>query len=170
MEDSLDGSPTAWGNPPTVKEKNAVQRGVNSLLDSLAPLRNTTRGDRAPVIIEQHRTPSGCVLQAPTAALSVGWFPDTGNDAAFGELHVLIWHGVVSRRGSSPTPDGATVIREFVLRPVDQTSDTCAWRAADGTTYDVPALADYCLALLKEQMLADDPTGAARSTSPKRRD
>ena len=170
MENSVDRSPDVRATPPTAKEKNSVQRAVNALLDTLAPERTTTRADRAPVPVEQHRTPMGCVLQAPTAALSVRWFPDTSNDAAFGELHVVIWRGVVSRRGSAPTPDGASVVREISLRPVDQTSEACAWRAANGTTYNVTELAEHCLALLKEQMLSDDPTGAAQSNTPRRRD
>jgi len=57
-----------------------------------------------------------------------------------------------------------------LLRPVDQTSDAAAWRASDGTTYNVSSLAEHCLALLKEQMLADDPTGSAQSSTPRRRD
>ena len=108
MENSLGRPYDARTQPPTAKEKNSVQRSVNSLLDTLAPERTTTRADRAPVPVEQHRTPTGCVLQAPTAALTVRWFADTSNDAAFGELHVCIWRGVVSRRGSTPTPDGAS--------------------------------------------------------------
>jgi hypothetical protein len=170
MEDSIEGLPAARANPPTAKEKNAVQRGVNALLDALAPQRATMRGDRVPVPVEQHRTPSGCVLQAPTAALSVGWFADSANDAAFGELHILVWHGVVSRRGAVATPDGASVVREMVLRPVDQGTDTCGWRDADGVVYRVDELAERCNELLKQQMLNDDPSGSARSTSPRRRD
>jgi len=170
MENSLERTHDARNTPPTAKEKNSVQRSVNALLDTLAPERTTTRVDRAPVPVEQHRTPTGCVLQAATAALTVRWFPDTSNDSGFGELHVVIWRGVVSRRGSAPTPDGASVVRELLLKPTDQTSDSSAWRAADGTTYDVAGLAEHCLALLKEQMLVDDPTGSAQATTPRRRD
>ena len=170
MENSLHTSYDARTSPPTAKEKNSVQRSVNALLDTLAPERTTTRGDRAPVPVEQHRTPTGCVLQAATAALSVRWFADTSNDAAFGELQVVVWRGVVSRRGSAPTPDGASVVREMSLRPVDQTSDAAAWRSSDGETYDVSRLAEHCLALLKAQMLVDDPSGTALSGAPRRRD
>jgi len=170
MENSLNRTYDARTTPPTAKERNSVQRSVNNLLDMLAPERATTRGDRAPVPVEQHRTPTGCVLQAPTSALSVRWFADTSNDAAFGELQVVIWRGVVSRRGSSPTPDGASVVSEMSLRPVDQTSDAAAWRASDGTRYDVAGLAEYCLSLLKTQMLVDDPTGSAQAHTPRRRD
>jgi hypothetical protein len=53
---------------------------------------------------------------------------------------------------------------------VDQTSEAAAWRASDGTTYTVSSLAEHCLALLKEQMLLDDPTGSAQSHTPRRRD
>src|SRR3954465_1696994 len=99
MENSYDRTMDARATPPTAKEKNSVQRSVNALLDTLAPERTTTRVDRAPVPVEQHRPPTGCVLQAATAALTVRWFPDTSNDSGFGELHVVIWRGVVSRRG-----------------------------------------------------------------------
>jgi hypothetical protein len=170
MENSLNRTYDARTTPPTAKERNSVQRSVNNLLDTLAPERATTRGDRAPVPVEQHRTPTGCVLQAATSALSVRWFADTSNDAAFGELQVVIWRGVVSRRGSSPTPDGASVVSEMSLRPVDQTSEAAAWRASDGTRYDVAGLAEYCLSLLKTQMLVDDPTGSAQAHTPRRRD
>src|SRR5678816_4502586 len=42
--------------PPTFKEKGALQREVNRLLDALAPERTTTRSDRPAVPIQQHRT------------------------------------------------------------------------------------------------------------------
>jgi len=156
--------------PPTAKEKNVVQRAVNSLLDALAPERATTRADRLPATIEQHRTPTGCVLQAPTAAVSLSWFPDAANDSSLGELQVFVWQGVVSRRGAAPRPDGARVTNEFVLRPVERPTDDCVWRAEDGTTYSVPSLAAHCMALLDEQMRSDDPAGTAPRTTPRRRD
>lgn len=156
--------------PPTTKERNAVQRAVTTLLDVLAPERATTRAPREPVPIEQHRTPNGCVLQAATAALSVSWFPDGANLAAIGELQVVLWRGVAFRRGSARRPDGAVVVRELTVRPVEHPSDAFIWRTDDGATHDTEGLAAYCLALLKAQMLADDPTGTAQSTAPRRRD
>jgi hypothetical protein len=156
--------------PPTTKQKAAVQRAVKTLLDLLAPERTTTRAPRQPVPIEQHRTPNGCVLQAATAALSVSWFPEGADIEALGELQVVLWRGVASRRGSAPRPDGAVVVRELNVRPVGDATGTFIWRMNDGATYDTDGLAAYCLALLKEQMLADDPTGMAKSTTPPRRD
>jgi hypothetical protein len=156
--------------PPTPKERNAVQRAVTMLLDVLAPERATTRAPRAPVPVEQHRTPNGCILQAPTAALSVSWFPDGSSVSAIGELQVVVWHGIASRRGSTPRREGATVVRELTVRPLDHPTDAAIWRMDDGTTYDTEGLAAYCLNLLKEQMLVDDPTGTAQSTAPRRRD
>jgi len=145
--------------PPTVKERNAVQRAVTNLLDLLAPERATTRADRSPIPIEQYRTPSGCVLQAATAALSVSWFADAPTDAGLGELQVVLWRGVVTRRGAGPTREVATVVREYTLQPVVDSVDGAAWRdAADDSLYDIRRLGDHCLALLKEQMLADNPT------------
>jgi hypothetical protein len=147
-----------------------VQRSVNALLDALAPERATTRADRAPVPVERHRTPSGCVLQSATAALSASWFADAETDTGLGELHIAVWHGVLSRRGSAPSPDGASVTKELVLRPVDQPTETAVWQATDGTTYDTDGLAAHCLALLADQMQLDDPTGSAQASGPRRRD
>lgn len=160
----------ARATPPTAKEKSNVQRAVNALLNVLAPERATARADRLPVPVEQHRTPSGCVLQAPTTALSVSWFADGTNDAALGELQIVVLRGVVSRRGVAPTPNGAEAVKELVLRPVEEPTDARVWRATDGKTYDVDELAAHCLALLQEQMMADDPTGTAQPTSARRRD
>lgn len=169
----MDDSHRTYGDrptPPTTKQKAAAQRAVKTLLDLLAPERTPTRAPRQPVAIEQHRTPSGCVLQAPTAALSVSWFPEGGEIDSLGELQVVLWSGVASRRGSPPRPEGAVVVRELDIRPVEDASDAFMWRTDDNTTYDTEGLASFCLSLLKEQMLVDDPTGTAQPTSPRRRD
>ncbi|HEY9517549.1 MAG TPA: hypothetical protein VIQ74_17955 [Gemmatimonadaceae bacterium] len=162
MEDSTNQPTTPWTAPPTAKERNAVQRAVTALLDELAPERVLSRTERIPVQVEQHRTPSGCVLQAPTAAVSVSWFPDTDDEVAMGELDVIVWRGVVSRRGAPPRREGATVAGEMVLRPVEGPSGGFLWRAEDGTTYDTDTLAARCLALLEEHMGTDSPSGPAK--------
>jgi hypothetical protein len=156
--------------PPTTKQKAAVQRAVKTLLEALAPERTTTRTPREPVPIERYRTPNGCVLQAPTAALSVSWFAEGTDIEALGELQIVLWRGVASRRGSAPRPEGAVVVRELNVRPVEAPPDAFIWRVGDGTTYDTEGLAAYCMALLEAQMLADDPMGTAQSTAPRRRD
>lgn len=152
MEDSTNPPATPWTTPPTAKERNAVQRAVTALLDELAPERVVSRTERITLPVEQHRTPNGCVLQAPTAALSVSWFPDADDDAALGELDVVVWRGVVSRRGAPPRREGATIAGELVLRPVESAAGGFVWRSTDGTTYDTDGLAARCLALLEEQM------------------
>jgi hypothetical protein len=154
MDDSTP-SATPWTAAPTSKEKNAVQRSVTALLDELAPERVVKRGDRLSLPVEQHRTPSGCVLQAAKAAVSVSWFPEAADEARFGELHVVVWRGIVSRRGSPKRAEGATVMKELVLRPVERPRDECVWRAADGSTYDTEALAAQCLTLLEEQIVLE---------------
>ena len=156
--------------PPTTKQKAAVQRAVKMLLDLLAPERTTTRTPREAVPIERYRTPNGCVLQAPTAALSVSWFAEGTDIEALGELQAVLWRGVASRRGSAPRPEGAVVVRELNVQPVEDPSGAFMWRTGDGTTYDTEGLAAYCLGLLEAQMLVDDPTGTAQSTAPRRRD
>lgn len=170
MEHQANSAPTARTTPPTAKEKNAVQRAVSGLLDALAPERATTRSSRLPVPVERHRTPTGCVLQAATAALSVSWFPDATTDASLGELQIAVWRGVLSRRGAAPQPEGAVVTRELVVHPIAHAADDCVWRATDGTSYDVQSLAAHCTSLLEDQMIADDPTGSAQPTTARRRD
>lgn len=172
MREPFEARNDQRNTPPTVKEKGAVQRAVTSLLNALAPERATTRTERAPVPIEQYRTPSGCVLQAATAALSVSWFPDAATDTGLGELQVVLWRGVVTRRGAGgATREAATLVREMTLRPVEDSIDASAWRdEADRKVYEVQVLADHCLALLKEQMLADDAKGGAIRATPQRRD
>ena len=106
----MDDSTRQYGErptPPTTKQKAAVQRAVKTLLDQLAPERATTRALRQPVRIEQHRTPNGCVLQAPTAALSVSWFPEGADIDALGELQIVLWRGIAYRRGATPRQEAA---------------------------------------------------------------
>lgn len=146
--------PVPWSTSPTVKARNTVQRSVTALLDELAPERVLKRVERAPRSIEQYRTPTGCVLQTTTCALSVSWFIDAGKDAPLGELHVVLWRGTVARRGATRQQKGATGISELTLRPVDPPADECVWRATDGSQYDTRSLAARCLALLQEQIAA----------------
>jgi hypothetical protein len=140
-----------WSASPSAKAKNAVQRSVTALLDELAPERVLKRVDQLPGPVEQHRTPTGCVLQAAVAAVSVSWFADAGPDAPLGELHVVVWRGTVSRRGVSGSRKAATTVAELVLRPIEPSANDCLWQATDGTRYDTAALAAKCLALLAEQ-------------------
>jgi hypothetical protein len=150
MNDPAD--PTEWTAAPSLKEKNVVQRNVMALLDELAPERVLKRSDPAQLAIEQHRTPAGCVLQAPNAALSVSWFTDAKSDDPFGELHVVVWRGVVTRRGAPRVKASAKQVRELVLYPVTHAADGRVWRTADGTDYDTTTLAALCLAMLELQI------------------
>ena len=161
MDDPSNPAARPWTASPSAKEKNAVQRAVTALLDELAPERAPQRAERLRVPIERHRTPTGCVLQAATAAVSLSWFADAATEAALGELHVIVWRGIVSRRGSQRRPERAAVVRELVLHPIERPSNDCVWRATNGTEYDTAGLAAHCMALLEEQMRADPPADAS---------
>lgn len=152
MDDPKSAAAPSWGASPTAKAKTAVQRSVTALLDELAPERVLKRVERLPGTVEQHRTPTGCVLQAENAALSVSWFSDAGNDAVLGELHVIAWQGTVTRRGAPKSRKGAIVKAELVLRPLEPPADDCLWQATDGAQYDTASLAAKCLALLETQI------------------
>ena len=154
MTDPTKRTGPRWSASPSAKAKAAVQRSVTALLDELAPERVLSRVDRLQGPVEQHRTPTGCVLQAVNSAVSVSWFADATEDAALGELHVVVWRGKVTRRGAVRGPKGATVIAELVLRPIEPPADDCLWQATDGTRYDTASLAAKCLALLEAQIVS----------------
>ncbi len=146
----------SWSVSPSAKAKNAVQRSVTALLDELAPERVLKRVEQLEGSVEQHRTPTGCVLQAANAAVSVSWFAEPANNAAFGELHVVVWRGTVTRRGAPRSRKGAMEVAEIILRPIAPPTEECLWQATDGTRYDTAALASKCLALLEEQIATHD--------------
>jgi hypothetical protein len=153
MKEPGERSTAPWRNSPTVKAKNDVQRSVSALLDELAPERVLRRGEelvKRP--IEQHRTPTGCVLQAADSAISVSWIAAAANDAGLGELHIVVWRGTVARRGATRHQKGASIVAELSLRPVEPPTANCLWRASDGTEYDAASLAAKCLELLEGQI------------------
>ena len=152
MTDRPDHSGSAWSPSSTAKARNAVQRSVTALLDELAPERVLKRVEKLPGTIEQHRTPTGCVLQAAEAAVSVSWFADGSSDVALGELHVVVWRGTVQRRGAPPSRKGATIVSELVLRPIEPPAGDSVWQGTDGARYDTASLAAKCTALLQEQL------------------
>jgi hypothetical protein len=153
MDDPTNPAERQWSSSPTAKAKNAVQRSVTELLDELAPERVLKRVGDVSGAVEQHRTPSGCVLQAADAAVSVSWFADGTKDAALGELHIVVWRGKVARRGGTRTaPKGATIVADLILHPIEPPANDCIWRATDGSRYDTRSLAAKCLALLEAQI------------------
>lgn len=136
---------------PTYKEKGSVHRSVIALLDELAPERALTRSERLPQQLEQHRSPTGCVLQAPNYALSISWFAEESKNAPLGELHIIVWRGTVARRGATSHTKGAKILSELVLRPIEPPDSGKIWRDTDGKEYDTMGLVATCLALLEEQ-------------------
>jgi hypothetical protein len=151
-EDEVEG-PDA---PPTVKERNAAQQEVSRLLDILAPERTANRMGGKGDGVERHRTPRGCILQAPAGAVSVSWFPDSAQGAELGELQVVAWRGVVSRPGSSQRASGAKPMEEMVLRPVENRMGDLQWRATEGTMFTTDALAARCTELLEQWIAASE--------------
>ena len=154
MTDPTDRSGPQWNTSPSAKLRTAVQRSVTALLDELAPERVLRRVEQLEGMVEQHRTPTGCVLQAATCAVSVSWFPEDSQESALGELHVLVWQGKVTRRGASGAPKKATLVTELRLLPLEPPVDDCVWESSDGARYDTLSLAAKCLALLEAQVAA----------------
>jgi hypothetical protein len=154
MENPLNRAATPWSGESTMKTRSAIQRSVNALLDELAPQRVLKRADEAQGPIQQYRAPSGCVLQAATCAVSISWFADATPESAFGELHIRVWQGTVTRRGGHRGAHNAVMLSELVLRPIETQLYSGLWGAADGTKYDSTMVAAKCSGLLGAQMLA----------------
>jgi hypothetical protein len=152
MDDPTDATASRWSSSPTSKARTAVQRHVTLLLDELAPERVLKRVDHLKGPVEQHRTPSGCVLQAASSAVSVSWFGDPGEGSPLGELHVIVWRGTVARRGVARPGKGATIIADVVLRPIEPPEGDLVWLSKDSEKYSTSSLAAKCLALLEEQV------------------
>lgn len=131
-----------------------MQREVTRLLDELAPERMNPRVSRPGATTQQHRTPNGCILQAETAALSVTWYAEADDQDRVGELQVVLWRGVVSRRGAAPSKVPAELIRQDVLNPIERPTDDSVWRSREGTVYTTADLAAHCLKLLDQQIQA----------------
>jgi hypothetical protein len=172
MSDPSNGTEVRWSSSPTAKTRNLVLRNVTAILDELAPERVVKRTDELQEV-RQYRTPSGCVLQAPECAISVSWFDDASTDAPLGELHLVIWNGMVKRRGSINQGKGGTIVSDLIFRPsvpakklaeIDAepsatapAPDIVRWKAAhDGKEYATSEIAQKCLALLEDQMKKQD--------------
>lgn len=147
-----DSAPLTWSSARSAKDRTAVGRSVAALLDALAPEQTLTRAERERERIERHRTPTGCVLQGPEAALSVSWFADGMAETGFGELHINVWRGVVARRGTQAHKGGATVVASMVLRPDEAKLSDGIWLDASDALWDTPRLAEHCEALLEKQL------------------
>jgi hypothetical protein len=157
MTDETDSTiPRAplWNSSPSVKTRNVIQRSVTALLDELAPERVLKRVEKLEGTVDQYRTPTGCVLQAPGCAVSVSWFADGTDKSALGELHMLLWRGTVARRGTPRSAKNATLISEIVLHPIEPAVDECIWRTADGERFDTASLAAHAMKMLEGQIRA----------------
>jgi hypothetical protein len=131
-----------------------MQREVTRLLDELAPERSSSRLKPQAGSVQQHRSPNGCILQAEAAALSVTWYPEADDQDRVGEMQIILWRGVVSRRNATRSGEPAELVRQEVLNPIERPTDESVWCSRDGTQFSTPDLAAHCLALLASQIEA----------------
>ena len=145
------GPPRSEG--PAIREVRAARMCRCPRLAAGAPPRNR-RGAARPVgLVERHRSPHGCVLQAAAGAVTVSWFPASDTDSAHGELVVSVWRGVVSLPGSARRErQGAVMLEAFELSPVEVAPAVWAWRRTDDTILAGDALAACCRTLIEGEM------------------
>jgi hypothetical protein len=144
---SMSASALSPVDPPTTKQRTAVQREVTRLVDELAPVRAPARPGAILPAVVCHRLPRGCVLQGAARAVSVSWFPASASESSLGELQLVTWKGTVSLPGSTARRSGATMVEEIVLVPVETEGGVWRWQGSgtDLTTDDVVA---RCLNIL----------------------
>jgi hypothetical protein len=68
---------------------------------------------------------------------------------------MVLWRGIVSRRGSGKEQDPAEVIRQEVLNPIERPTGDCVWRSGNGTAYTAGLIA-HRLARLETQINTPD--------------
>lgn len=143
---TLSASALGAGDPPTTKQRTAIQKEVTRLVDELAPVRAPARPGAVQPAVQCHRLPRGCVLQGATRAVSVSWFPAAASEPSLGELQLVSWRGTVSLPGSASRRSGATMVDEVVLAPVESDG---AWHwQGGGTDLTTDALVARCRELL----------------------
>ena len=98
MTDSTNPRALQWSSSPSARAKSAVQRSVTQLLDELAPERVLKRVGEVRGPVEQHRTPTGCVLQAADCAVSLSWFADATKQAGRLSESSTSWSGAAGSR------------------------------------------------------------------------
>jgi hypothetical protein len=139
-----------WDHRPTVQQRTGMRHALSRLLDDLAPETTPKRGAPPPATaIQRFRSPHGCILQGSASAVSVSWFPAAEQALDHGELVVIAWKGIVSHPGSARRArDGAVMLEELSLRPVEIAPTVWAWMGADDVVYDGAELAARCRGLL----------------------
>jgi len=145
---AVTGSGGPWGPIErfTTKQRLAVHREVERLLDDLAPQRPPPRAGVPDVAVKLHRAPGRCVMQTASGAVSASWFPGHGSDETLGELQVIEWRGVVSLPGSARRADvGAQVLGTTLFHPVEARAGEWVWRTAGGAPpLTTDELMEYC--------------------------
>ena len=144
---TLTASAAGAGDPPTTKQRTAIQKEVTRLVDELAPVRAPARPGAVLPAVQCHRLPRGCVLQGATRAVSVSWFPASPSESTLGELQLVTWKGTVSLPGSASRRSGATTTEEMVLAPVE-IGGTWHWQGS-GMDLTTDALVARCRELLE---------------------
>jgi hypothetical protein len=143
---TVTASALSAGDPPTTKQRTAIQREVTRLIDELAPVRAPARPGAILPAVQCHRLPRGCVLQGAARAVSVSWFPASPSESTLGELQLVTWKGTVSLPGSASRRSGATTTEEIVLAPVE-VEGVWRWQGA-GMNLTTEDLVARCLDIL----------------------
>lgn len=135
-----------------------VGRLVEAVRDAFAPASPRDARAREIGAPEVQLSPDRCVVQYGPVALTVGWLRRPPDTPDVGELLVMIWRGVIARRGAFRDPERgvattrtATVLleRSFVATAADEAS--WMWQPAPttGEGYASSALAQWCIERLR---------------------
>ncbi len=148
-------------------------REVGRLVEGVRGAFATTSSTKEPGAPDVQVSPDRCVVQYGPVALTVGWLRRPPDTPDVGELLVMIWRGVIARRGAFRDPERgvattrtATVLFEhsFVAAAADEAS--WIWRPATAAEGGFPStdLAQWCVDKLRLAH-AEEMARAARLAS-----
>jgi hypothetical protein len=139
----------AYSQQPA-RQRAAVQRDVERLLDELAPERPVPKHDTPVAAIVRHRSPGRCILQGPERAITISWFPAQGSDDTLGQLVIIAWRGTVSLPGSARRSSiAAEPLHTWLLTPTVSVAG-CQWVSPeDEDGIDIAELITRCHAMLE---------------------
>lgn len=133
-------------------------REVGRLVEAVRGAFATTSSVKEAGAPEVQISPDRCVVQYGPVALTVGWLRRPPDTPDVGELLVMIWRGVIARRGAFRDPERgvattrtATVLFEhtFVAAASDEASWTWRPTSSAGAAFPSADLAQWCVDRLR---------------------
>ena len=151
FDETSDGRDASYRSL-THRQRSAVSREIDHLMQQLARGFSEVAAALPERGLTIQRAPHRSILQARERAVTVSWFPASYPEQSLGELHVLVWVGVVSVPGGTQRArGGASIVESSVFHLVWSDGAAPRWQLEeDGASWSTESLAERCLARLEQ--------------------